>query len=85
MPAVILALVICFFVTSHLGTGHEPLVLTPMATKQADLVSMSNYYSGMVDMSLYQKVYLDGKEIPTRGQAWYMQHQGPVVATTPDP
>ena len=86
MPAVVLALVICFFVRTTWEPGMNHFVLTPLATKQADQVSMSNYYSGMVDMSLYQKVYLDGKEITNdEANAWYMQHQGPVVATTPDP
>jgi hypothetical protein len=87
MPAVILALVICFFVRATWEPGMNHFVLTPLAVNAGDRSQMySSYYTGLVDMPLYQKVYIDGKEVTNdQANAWYMANLGPVQIVTPDP
>jgi ABC-2 family transporter protein len=95
MPAVILALVVCFFVRVTWDGAMSHVVLKPYAIQQPTVdvsdsggtyIGSPYFYSGMTDMYVYQKVFLDGKEI-TQDQAntWFEQNMmcAPVEMPTP--
>lgn len=86
LPAVVLALVVCFFVRS----ASEPLanhtILSPYAIQSSqDQNAPVSYNSWAVDLHVYQKVYLDGKPWDGDVNAWWMAHQpAPVELPTAD-
>jgi ABC-2 family transporter protein len=92
LPAVIVALVVCFFVRVAWEPVMSHYVLQPFAVSSLKNIGGPGYYSGEVDMWLYQKVYIDGKEATdAQVQQWYMQNEPPLQeipsapATSPDP
>jgi hypothetical protein len=85
MPAVILALVVCFFVRA----GWEPMathfLLQPYAVPSSqDQNAPVSFNTWAVDLHVYQKVYLDGKPWDGDVNAWWLTHQPAFVSATPD-
>jgi ABC-type transport system involved in multi-copper enzyme maturation permease subunit len=82
LPALIVALVVCFFVRAGWDAGMTRFVLSPFAVQQParDLMAQSTWYSGQVDMTIYYQTYLDGKPWDGDVQAWYQEH-GPIGPT----
>jgi hypothetical protein len=88
LPAVIVALVACFFAYTMLGPLMTHFVLRPMAVEQTQDQSMQGgYWAGNVDLYVYQKMYLDGKPWDGDLQRWWMDHPQVFVDpnATPDP
>jgi len=85
MPALIVALVVCFFVRGSWEAGMNHFVLRPFAV-QTSLEQSANYTpdSWYNDISLYQTVYMDGKPWDGDVNAWWMEHQQVQVSATPD-
>jgi hypothetical protein len=91
---VILALVVCFFVRVAWEGAMTHLVLQPFAIEQqqqpdaanGSLSPMYMYYGGQVDMFVYSKTFLDGKEI-SQDQAnnWYENNMVCVPMEAPTP
>lgn len=71
MPAVFIALVICFFVRGVWEPGMARIVLKPLAVQQT-AESNTNYASDRVSYGLY---YLDGKPWTGDIEAWWNAHQ----------
>jgi hypothetical protein len=85
MPAVIVALVVCFFVRGSWEAGMNHFVLRPFAV-EAPLATDANYTpnSWFNDIALYQVVYMDGKPWDGDVDAWWLAHQQVQVSATPD-
>jgi hypothetical protein len=79
LPAVILALVVCFFARGAWDAGMTHFVLTPFAVQQVQQTQQQGsviYYgpggSGNVDLYVYSKTFIDGKEVTQdQANAWY--------------
>jgi len=85
LPAVILALVVCFFVRVAWGPAMDHYVLWSFAKSDVSFI-VNGYYVGQTDIPLYQKVYIDGKEATdAEVQAWYTKNQPPIDVPSPDP
>ena len=88
MPAVVIALVVCFFVRGVWDAGMTHYVLRPFAIEQVLPDQPQQGYvaygpgSGFADMFVYSKSYIDGKEA-TDAQVndWYQQNM--VCVPTP--
>jgi hypothetical protein len=94
MPAVVLALVICFFARATWEAGMTHFVLRPFAVQQVQQDQQQQAYvvygpggPGNADMYVYYKSFIDGKEV-TDAQVndWYSQNMVcvPMPAPTPD-
>jgi hypothetical protein len=85
MPAVIVALVVCFFVRGSWEAGMNHFVLRPFAVQasleQSAISTPDSWYN---DIPLYQTVYMDGKPWDGDVNAWWMEHQQVQVSATPD-
>ena len=95
MPAVVLALVICFFARGMWEAGMTHFVLRPFAVQQVQQDQCSSramwsYGPGgptTADMYVYYKSYIDGKEVTdAEVNAWYDQNMvcTPIPTPTPD-
>jgi hypothetical protein len=85
LPAIILALVVCFFVRVAWEPAMNHYVLWSFAKSDVE-VNSGSYYVGEVGIPLYQKVYIDGKEATdAEVQAWYLKNQPPIYVASPDP
>jgi hypothetical protein len=85
MPAVIVALVVCFFVRGSWEAGMNHFVLGQFAVAapaQTDATYTPN--SWFNDIALYQTTYLDGKPWDGDANAWWLAHQQVQVSATPD-
>jgi hypothetical protein len=85
LPAIILALVVCFFVRVAWEPAMNHYVLWPFAKSDVSF-SVNGYYVGQTNIPLYQKVYIDGKEATdAEVQAWYTKNQPPIDIPSADP
>jgi hypothetical protein len=92
MPAVVIALVVCFFARGAWDAGMTHFVLRPFAIEQVLPDQPQQGYvaygpgSGFADMFVYSKSYIDGKEV-TDAQVndWYQQNMWCVSTPTPTP
>jgi hypothetical protein len=92
MPAVVLALVVCFFVRAAWDAGMTHFVLRPFAVEQVQQDQQQQGYvvygpgGGSADMYVYYKSFIDGKEV-TDAQVndWYQQNMVCVPMSTPTP
>jgi ABC-2 family transporter protein len=75
LPALILALVVCFFARTLWEPAMTHFVLQPMAVQQATPQNYSGYYSGNVDLYVYMRWYMDGKPYVGDPNDWWMAHQ----------
>jgi hypothetical protein len=95
MPAVVLALVICFFARATWEAGMTHFVLRPFAVQQVQQDQLQQGYvvygpggPAYADMYVYYKSFIDGKEVTdAQVNAWYEQNMicVPTPAPTPDP
>jgi hypothetical protein len=94
MPAVVLALVICFFARGMWDAGMTHFVLRPFAVQQVrqDQMQQQGYVvygpggPSTADMYVYYKSYIDGKEVTdAQVSAWYDQNMTCVPMPTPTP
>jgi len=90
MPAVVLALVVCFFVRATWDAGMTHFVLRQFAVQQVqqDQQQQQGYMvygpggPGNADMYVYYKSFIDGKEVTdAEVNAWYNQNM--VCVTMP--
>ena len=85
LPAIILALVVCFFVRVAWEPAMNHYVLWSFAKSNPPL-TINGYFFGQVDIPLYEKSYIDGKEATSdEVQAWYIRNEPAIDAPTPDP
>ena len=91
MPALVVALVVCFFARAAWDAGMTHFVLRPFAVQQdqqdqqqSGIVIYGPGGSGSADMYVYSKSFIDGKEV-TDAQVndWYNQNM--VCAPMPAP
>jgi hypothetical protein len=75
LPAVIVALVLCFFARTLWEPAMTHFVLRPIAVEQKMDQSYSGYWSGNVDLYVYMVWYLDGKPYAGDPNDWWMSHQ----------
>lgn len=83
LPALIVALVICFFAWTLWEPAMTHFVLRPFAVEQTAphnpsnyyVQNYSNYYVGIVDMPVYARDYMDGKPFEGDANQWWMDHQ----------
>jgi hypothetical protein len=93
MPAVVLALVVCFFVRGMWDAGMTHFVLRQFAVQQVQQDQQQQGYvvygpggPGYADMYVYYKSYIDGKEVTdAQVNAWYNQNMVCVPMSTPTP
>ena len=91
MPAVVLALVICFFARATWEAGMTHFVLRPFAVEQVqqDQQQGNVVYGpggGSADMYVYYKSYIDGKEVTdAEVSAWWNQNMVCLPTSTPTP
>jgi len=97
MPAVVLALVVCFFVRAAWDAGMTHFVLRPFAVEQVqqDQQNQQNGFvvygpggPGNADLYVYYKSFIDGKEVTdAQVNAWYNQNMvcTPIPTPTPNP
>jgi hypothetical protein len=85
LPALILALVICFFARTLWEPAMTHFVLRPLAVQQATQQSYSGYYQGSADMGLYAVWYMDGKPFTGDPNEWWMTHQPALPSPAADP
>src|ERR1035437_6949802 len=93
MPAVVLALVVCFFVRATWDAGMTHFVLRQFAVQQVqqDQQQQQQGYvvygpggPGNADMYVYYKSFIDGKEVTdAEVNAWYNQNMVCVPMLTP--
>ncbi len=93
MPAVVLALVVCFFVRATWDAGMTHFVLRQFAVQQVqqDQQQQQQGYvvygpggPGNADMYVYYKSFIDGKEVTQdEVNAWYNQNMVCVSMPTP--
>jgi hypothetical protein len=91
MPAVVLALVVCFFVRAAWDAGMTHFVLRPFAVEQVQQDQQQQGYvvygpggSGSADMYVYSKSFIDGKEVTQdEVNAWYQQNMVCVPMAVP--
>jgi len=92
MPAVVLALVVCFFVRATWDAGMTHFVLRQFAVQQVqqDQQQQQGYVvygpggPGNADMYVYYKSFIDGKEVTdAEVNAWYNQNMVCVPMLTP--
>ena len=89
MPAVVLALVICFFARATWEAGMTHFVLRPFAVEQVqqDQQQGNVVYGpggGSADMYVYYKSYIDGKEVTdAEVSAWYNLNMTCLTMPTP--
>jgi hypothetical protein len=82
MPAVVLALVVCFFVRATWDAGMTHFVLRSFAVQQVQQDQQQQGYvvygpggPGYADMYVYSKSFIDGKEVTQdEVNAWYNQN-----------
>ncbi len=93
MPAVVLALVVCFFVRATWDAGMTHFVLRPFAVQQVQQDQQQQGYvfygpggPNNADMYIYFRSFIDGKEV-TDAQVndWYDQNMVCVPGATPTP
>jgi hypothetical protein len=90
MPAVVLALVVCFFARAAWDSGMTHFVLRPFAVEQdQDQQQQPGYVvygpgGGSADMNVYYKSFIDGKEV-TDAQVYDWYQQNMVCTPTPTP
>jgi len=89
LPAVFLAVVVCFFARA----GWEPVmngtVLPPLAVMQSEIPQDPNLQNGQMmygqyawtpsDLNVYYRTYLDGKPWDGDMNAWWNEHQPPMT------
>jgi hypothetical protein len=86
MPAVIVALVVCFFVRGSWESGMNRFVLRSFAVQASlEQSAISTPNSWFNDIPLYQTVYMDGKPWDGDVNAWWMAHTMVQTSATPDP
>ncbi len=94
MPAVVLALVVCFFVRATWDAGMTHFVLRPFAVQQVqqDQPEQQGYVvygpggPNTADMYVYYKSFIDGKEVTdAEVNAWYNKYMVCVPMSTPTP
>ncbi len=90
MPAVVLALVICFFARAAWDAGMTHFVLRPFAVEQDQQDQLQQGYvvygpgGGFPDMYVYYKTFIDGKEVTdAEVNAWYDQNMVCVPISQP--
>jgi hypothetical protein len=79
MPAVFVALVICFFVRGVWEPGMARIVLKPLAVQQTAEMSYASYTN---DRYSYGEYFLDGKPWTGDYQAWWNAHQQTGIDTS---
>jgi hypothetical protein len=91
MPAVVLALVVCFFVRATWDAGMTHFVLRPFAVQQVQQDQQQQGYvvygpggPAYADMYVYTKWYIDGKEV-TDAQVNAWNNQSMVCVPIPSP
>jgi hypothetical protein len=93
LPALIVALVICFFARALWEPAMTHFVLRPFAVQQVQQDQQQQGYvaygwggPASADMTIYYKSFIDGKEV-TDAQAndWYNQNMVCVPMSTPTP
>jgi hypothetical protein len=97
MPAVVVALVVCFFARAMWDAGMTHFVLRAFAVQQVQQDQQNQHYGYVVygpggpafaDMNIYYKWFIDGKEV-TEAQVndWNIQNMvcAPVPATQSAP
>jgi hypothetical protein len=96
MPAVVVALVVCFFVRAAWDSGMTHFVLRQFAVQQdqQDQQDQQRGYvvygpggPGYADIYVYYKSFIDGKEVTdAEANAWYDQNMvcTPIPTPTPD-
>ncbi len=92
LPAVVLALVVCFFARAAWESGMNHFVLRPFAVQQDQqdqrqgLVFYGPGGPGTAEIVIYYKSFIDGKEV-TDAQVsdWYNQNMMCVAVPTPAP
>ena len=92
LPAVVLALVVCFFARGAWEGGMSHFVLRPLAVEQARQDQQGyGYYgpggSGNADMYVYYKSFIDGREVSdAEVMAWDNENLAcvPVASPVPD-
>ncbi|MGD0121122.1 MAG: ABC transporter permease subunit [Candidatus Limnocylindrales bacterium] len=94
LPAVVIALVVCFFVRAAWDAGMTHFVLRPFAVQQVQQDQQQQGYvvygpgGGSADMNVYYKSFIDGKEVTdAQVNAWYNQNMvcTPIPTPTPNP
>ncbi|HEX7491939.1 MAG TPA: ABC transporter permease [Candidatus Limnocylindrales bacterium] len=97
LPAVVLALVVCFFVRAAWDSGMTHFVLRSFAVPQSQESQQSQQQQGYVvygpggpayaDLNIYYRSYIDGREVTdAEVNAWYNQNMVcvPIAVPTPD-
>jgi hypothetical protein len=81
MPAVVLALVVCFFVRAAWDAGMTHIVLRSFAVQQVQQDQQNGFVfygpggPGNADLYVYSKSFIDGKEVTQdEANAWYQQN-----------
>ena len=95
MPAVVVALVVCFFVRAAWDSGMGHFVLRSFAVPQVQQDQQNQQIGYVVygpggpafaDMTLYYKTFIDGKEVTdAQANAWYAQNMVCTPIPTPTP
>ena len=91
LPAVVLALVVCFFVRAAWDSGMTHFVLRSFAVQQVQQDQQQQGYvvygpggPGSADLHIYYKSYIDGKEVTdAEVNDWYNQNMVCVPMETP--
>jgi hypothetical protein len=86
LPALIVALLVCFFVRVTWDAGMSHFILAPFARQE--ISSDQNYngwYAGEINMPAYGQYYMDGKPWNGDYYEWSMAHPVPMVAVTAPP
>jgi hypothetical protein len=91
MPAVVIALVVCFFVRAAWDAGMTHFVLRPFAVQQVQEDQQQQGYAvygpggpAYADMNIYYRSFIDGKEVTdAQVSAWYNQNMVCVPISTP--
>jgi hypothetical protein len=96
LPAVVLALVICFFARAAWDSGMTHFVLRPFAVSQDQQSQQSQQQQGYVvygpggpayaDLNIYYKSFIDGREVTdAEVEAWYNKNMVCVPVPVPSP
>jgi hypothetical protein len=90
MPAVVVALVVCFFARAAWDSGMTHFVLRPYAVEQVQQDQQQQGYvvygpgGGSADMYVYNKSFIDGKEVTdAEVMAWNNKYMVCVPIPTP--
>lgn len=84
LPALILALVVCVFVRGAWEAGVAHTILTPLAVEQQFSDSANGFNMYTVDLQLYMKTYIDGKEVGNDElNVWYQRNMVCIPMTPP--